>query len=212
MPEGLATADGKPVDIPAAANVEPDADWAAHMAQAARNADTVQAPAPPKKEPADPEAPYGRTADGKPKKGPGGRPPKKKAEQPRVAAPTAAQGVKKDFTEPLTGLVQLAWGVLATTSPADAGAVKVAGPGMVTAWNNLAQENAQIARGIEWLTSGSAYGAVVMATAPLVFQIMANHGRVDPARVAALGVHDPKALAEMTKADVQEMAAAAQAA
>jgi hypothetical protein len=186
----------------AAVDVKPVQEFAELQAAQARAADE-EAPAPPKK---DPQAPYGRTKDGTPKRGPGGRPAKaKKADAPRVTSPTAA-GVAKDFTEPLTGLVQLAWGVLATTNPADAGAVKLAGPGLVNAWNALAQENATVARGIEWLTSGSAYGAVVMATAPLVMQVMANHGKVAPARVAALGVQDPAALAEMTAADVQTMA------
>ena len=201
MAEGLLTAEGAPVAAPPV-----DTEFAALQAAQAAQADE-EAPAPPKK---DPEAPYGRTKDGKPKRGPGGRPARARAEQPRVASPTAA-GVKKDFTRPLTEVVQLAWGVLAGTSPTDAAAVKLAGPGLVSAWNNLAQENAGVARGIEWLTSGSAYGAVVMATAPLLMQIAANHGRLDPERVAALGVQDPAALAEMTAQDVKMMAEAAAA-
>lgn len=201
------TADGAPVAAPPV-----DQEFAAlQAAQAAAADEEPEHAAPPKK---DAEAPYGRRADGTPKKGPGGRPPVKKpakADQPRVAA---ASGVKKDFTVELTGLVQTAWGALAAFSPADAGAVKLAGPGLVASWNALAQENAGVARGIEWLTSGSVYGAVVMATAPLVMQIMANHGRIDAERVAALGVQDPEKLAEMTVQDIQAMAeqAAAQAA
>jgi hypothetical protein len=194
------TADGAPVDAP------PIDEFAELRVKMAQKADEEPAFSPPPKK--DPEAPFGRKVDGTPKKAPGGRPAK---EKPHVTAPKAAQ-LKKDFTEELTGLTQLAWGVLATTSPADAGAVKLAGPGMVAAWNGLAQENAQIAKGIEWLTSGSAYGAVVMATAPLIFQVMANHGRVDPERVAALGVRDPAALAEMTHNDVQAMTEAQMAA
>ena len=205
MAEGLSTADGKPVDVPP---VGAEEGFAEVMAGAARAADAEPAqeiPAPPKR---DPEAPYGRTKDGTPKKGPGGRPSKDK---PRVAAPKAAQS-KKDFTRELTGLVQLGWGILAPTSPADAAAVKLAGPGMVQAWNALAQENAQVAAGIQWLTSGSAYGAVVMATAPLILQVLANHGRISHERVAALGVHDPAQLAAVTAADVAEMQAQAAAA
>lgn len=203
MPEGLVTAEG------AAVGVEPVQEFAKLQAAQAQAADdAAEAAAPPKK---DPDAPYGRTKDGKPKRGPGGRPAKAKADQPRVAA-KAAGGTPKDFTQPLTEVVQLAWGVLATTSPADAAAVKTAGPGLVSAWNNLAQENATVARGIEWLTTGSAYGAVVMATAPLVLQVMANHGRLPADRVAALGVRDPAELAAETAADVQAMAAQAQAA
>lgn len=209
MGEGLQTEDGTPVDVPPVDNPKtPDQEWAAAMAAPEPGEPT--APAPPKK---DPEAPYGRKADGTPKKGPGGRPPKKataerKAEKPRV------QAARKDFREPLTDLTRLAWGVLAISAPADAGALQLHGPGMVEAWNALAQENAQVARGIEWLTTGSAYGAVVMATVPMVLQVLANHGRLDHQRLGALGVQHPGDLAELTAQDVAEMqqAAAAQAA
>lgn len=203
MAEGLATAEGAKVE-----DVKPVQDFAelqVAQAEAADEAAGAEVSPPPKK---DPDAPYGRRADGTPKKGPGGRPPKDK---PRVAGPKAAQ-VKKDFTQPLHELVQLAWGTLVPFSPADAGAVKLAGPALVSAWNTLAQENATVARGIEWLTSGSAYGAVVMATAPLVFQVLVNHGKLPHERVAALGVQDPGILAEMTARDVAAMAQAAQGA
>jgi hypothetical protein len=195
------TPDGKPVGT---APIDP-AFAELGVAQAEKAKEEPAFSPPPKK---DPEAPYGRTMDGRPKKGPGGRRPK---EKPRVTEPKAGV-VKKDYTEELTGITQLAWGILATTSPADAGAVRLHGQGMVAAFNGLAQENAQVARGIEWLTSGSAYGAVVMATAPLIFQIMANHGRVDPERLAGLGVKSPADLAEMTRADVQALSEAQMAA
>jgi hypothetical protein len=204
MAEGLQTADGQKVDVPP---VGDEQGFAETMTGAARVADGEQPemPAPPRK---DPEAPYGRTKDGKPKRGPGGRPSRDK---PRVEKPKAAQS-KRDFTEPLTGVVQLGWTVLAPTAPADAAALKLAGPGMVAAWNQLAQENATVARGIEWLTSGGSYGAVVVATVPFVLQLMANHGRLPAERVAALGVHDPAQLEAITAADVAQMAQQAAAA
>lgn len=200
MPEGLLTAEGSRVDVAAV-----DQEFA--KAMAAPEPTDSEFPSPPKKDSVDPEAPFGRTKDGKPKKAPGGRPPKNKAEQPRVTAPTksTAPGKTKDYTQELTGVVQLGWGVLASLSPADAGALKISGPGMVTAWNNLAMENATVARGIEWLTTGSAYGAVVMATAPLIMQVLANHGRIAPESVSALGVHKPQDLIDMTAADVHLM-------
>src|SRR3954466_15857059 len=91
MPEGLMTAEGAPVAAPPV-----EQEFAALQASQAAAADEeAEHAAPPKK---DPEAPYGRTADGKPKKGPGGRPPKRKAaDAPRVAS-AAAAGAKKDFT------------------------------------------------------------------------------------------------------------------
>lgn len=206
MAEGLQTETGEPIDVPPVGKPTPEQEWAAAMA--APEPDEPTALAPPKK---DPEAPYGRTKDGKPKKGPGGRPPKaktaSKAERPRTIT-------RKDFREPLTDLTRLGWGVLAVSSPADAAALQLHGPGMVEAWNALAQENATVARGIEWLTTGSAYGAVVMATVPMALQVLANHRRLDHERLSALGVQDPGVLAEMTAGDIAMMqqAAAAQAA
>jgi len=204
MAEGLQTEDGAPIDVPPVGAPTPDQQWAAAMA--APEPDEPTAPAPPKK---DPEAPYGRKADGTPKKGPGGRPPKAKqqvkAEKPRM------QSARRDFTGPLTEVTQLAWGVLAVSSPADAAALKFHGPGMVEAWNALAQENATVARGIEWLTTGSAYGAVVMATVPMILQVMSNHGRLPHERLGAIGVQDPGVLAEITAADVEMMQQAAAA-
>lgn len=207
MGEGLKSADGTVLDVPAAG--DDDAAKAFAAAMAAPEPGEPEMPAPPAK---DPDAPYGRKADGSPKKGPGGRPPK---EQPRVqAAPKgrhAATAKARDYRRDLTGIVQLGWGVLATTSPADAGALKVHGPGVVEAFNQLAQENSKVAQGIEWLTTGSTYGAVVMATAPLIMQVMANHNRLPYDRVAALGVAPPEQLAEMTMADVSAMTQAAAA-
>jgi hypothetical protein len=193
------------VDVPAAGDDAAAKAYAAAMA--APEPDEPEMPAPPAR---DPEAPYGRTKDGKPKRGPGGRPPK--AEQPRVQA-TKGRHAKaaRDYRRDLTGIVQLGWGALAMTSPADAGALKLHGPRLVEAVNDLAQENAKVAAGIEWLTTGSTYGAVVMVTVPLILQVMANHGRLPYERVAALGVRDPEELAEVTMMDVQAMAQAAAA-
>lgn len=206
MAEGLTTADGTPVtDVPPVADEQ--ADFAALQANLAAAADAEpaeekkKAPAPPKKDP----APYGYKADGTPKKA-AGRPRKDTANKPRVQSPKKAAGAKRDYTADLTGLVQTLWGATAAFAPADAGAIQVHGPGMVKAWNDLAQENSQVARGIEWLTTGSAYGAVVMTTAPLILQILANHQVLPGERLQQLGVQNPADLAELTKQTLQGMA------
>src|ERR1700729_1171807 len=74
MPEGLATAEGEAIDLDSV-----EQEFARAMAAPAGDADQ---PVPPDIGAVDPEAPYGRTVDGKPKKGPGGRPPR--AEKARV--------------------------------------------------------------------------------------------------------------------------------
>jgi hypothetical protein len=195
------TSDGKPVDSDP---VSDDQDFAQMMVGAAKAADSdsaKEAPAPPKK---DPEAPYGRKDDGTPKKA-AGRPRKDRASQPRVQAPKQAQA-KKDYTEDLTGLVQTLWMATAAFAPADAGAIQVHGSNVVKAWNDLAQENASVAKGIEFLTTGSMYGAVVATTAPLVMQLLVNHNVLPHERLAPLGVQQPEALAEVTRQTVAGMA------
>src|SRR5690348_14554155 len=102
MAEGLATAEGTVLQVPAAGDVEQE--WATAMAAPEPGEEPG---APPKKAPpADPEAPYGRTKDGTPKKGPGGRPARKdKTEAPRIQpAAAAAPGSAEDF-EPALGEV-----------------------------------------------------------------------------------------------------------
>ncbi|WP_433478139.1 hypothetical protein ACQPZP_14560 [Spirillospora sp. CA-142024] len=202
MAEGLTTGDGTPVtDVPPIGNEEADfAKLQAGLAAAADSKPTEKAPSPPKKDP----APYGYKADGTPKKA-AGRPKKDEATKPRVQSPKGAQA-KKDYTADLTGLVQTLWGATAAFAPADAGAIQVHGPGLVKAWNDLAAENAQVAKGIEWLTTGSAYGAVVMTTAPLVLQLLANHGVLPGERLAPLGVQEPAALAQLAHDTVRGMA------
>lgn len=93
--ETLATADGKPVDLD-----QTDAEFA--KAMTAPRSDDPEAPAPPKRDPADPEAPFGRNddgtvkapyglkADGSVRRSAGGRPPR------MIEAPKGAQGNDKD--------------------------------------------------------------------------------------------------------------------
>jgi predicted flap endonuclease-1-like 5' DNA nuclease len=202
MPEGLMTAAGESVDLD-------DSERVFAAAMAAPSPDSPEFASPPKK---DPDAPWGYKADGTAKKAPG-RPRKDTARVqagpvPAPAAPSKPKlpGKPKDYAEELTGLVQLSWGLLATFSPADAAAVKIHGPGMVKAWNQAAQENAMVAKGIDWLTSGGVWGAVVMATAPFALQVAANHGAKVPA-LGGMGMATPDQLAEMTRADLEEMAA-----
>lgn len=204
---GLATPDGTPVAV------EPlttdGADWAATQAAQARAADaTPEAPAPPKK---DPEAPYGRTADGTPKKGPGGRPAKAKAEQPRVMSPASAPGQPpKDYTQDLAELTEGAWFLMAqfpATQP-QAAVLKAHRPSLVSGWSLAAANNRMIAAGVEMLTGkGTWVAAVAMATAPFVMQSLAIWTRSDEDLVRA-GMPTRKELAESTVNDLAELARA----
>lgn len=135
---------------------------------------TPDVPPPP---PVDPEAPYGRRADGTPKKGPGGRPAKsapKDADKPRVtdqpSTAAAAGGPARDYTKDLCDLADLAHTLMLITPRTHAHAALWRGttPGMAAAWNNAAQANPQVRRGVEALAdSGAAWVAgIVIATMP----------------------------------------------
>lgn len=201
--ETLSLADGEELTLQ-------EAERKFNMAMAAPEPDEDYAAEPPKRrtprEPAEENAEHRKprvtSATGST---PGKRPgrPSKSTETPKA----------KDYTEELTGLLQLGYGALcATGNLADAGAVKTHGPSMVAAWNAAAQENPMVRRGVEWLTKGGVWGAVVVTTMPLVLQVMANHGQVETGKVAALGVKNPEALAAETMKDIEAMAAMAEAA
>src|SRR5258708_2059712 len=109
--ESLATADGQAIDL--------DAERAFAAAMAAPAADEAEAPAPPKREPVDPAAPFGGKVDGPPKRGRGGRPPKpREIEAPKPQdgkggkeQPGTAQTYAQGLAEFLGG-VQLALAVI----------------------------------------------------------------------------------------------------
>ncbi|MCW2903109.1 MAG: hypothetical protein JWO67_5374 [Streptosporangiaceae bacterium] len=91
MAEGLATADGERIDIDTV-----EQEFA--RAMAAPLGTDPEAPSPPDVGLVDPEAPYGYTVDGRPKKGPGGRPPRDKART--TNAPKALSGSQKPSDGP----------------------------------------------------------------------------------------------------------------
>lgn len=164
-----------------------------------------QAPPPEMPAPAkvDPEAPFGRTQDGKPKKGPGGRPPKH--DKPRVQTAAAGpSGEVRDYTAELTEITQGVYLLMAIAPPTQAQAALWKGhaPTLVHAWNIAARQNETVRGGVEWLTGSGATWimAVGMATAPLVLQSIALWR--DPKGEMALQ------LQAATVADLQAMASA----
>lgn len=144
----------------------PTGEAAFHAAMAAPEPGGPAAPSPPPPPPVDPDAPYGRRADGTPKKGPGGRPPKD-ADRPRVTdqAPAAAGGQARDYTEGLAQLAGIVHLGLLTQQRTHAHAALWRGtsPQMVAAWNAAAQQNAMVRTGVEYL-AGSSVGWVIGVT------------------------------------------------
>jgi hypothetical protein len=161
----------------------------------------VEIPAPPV---VDPGAPYGRTKDGQPKKGPGGR-PAKDADKPRVTTATAAglTGDVRDYTPDLVGLSKSLYVVMAMIPPTQAQAAlwRAAAPAMVPAWNQAAQQSEQVRAALEWLSGPGTWPvAVAAATVPFTLQSIALW-RGGPNSE----LH--KMLTEATHADLQRMAA-----
>lgn len=177
--ETLATADGKPIDLD-----QTDAEFA--KAMAAPRGDEPEAPAPPKREAPDPEAPYGRTKDGTPRGKPGRKPkqpPPRMTETPKTAPPPKGKAAPAaDYTQGLTEFSEALWMVLAATPVpwpewrvrvrAQAYVLKETSGGLVQGVNLMAQHNGMIRTGVEKLTTGNAGWVLpaVMAVAPFAVQ------------------------------------------
>jgi hypothetical protein len=166
--------DGSPVQV----HVQtPEQQQLEQQFEAAMAAPESEIPPPPRAEPLDPEAPYGRKADGTPKRGPGGRPPKaKRAEEPRVTStPPAAAGVGgpvRDYGPQLDNLAGGVWNLLAMLPPTQAQAAifKVHRPGLVYGLNLAAQQNEKVRAGVDWLTAESWLIALGMVMIPFTLQ------------------------------------------
>jgi len=214
MAEGLATADGERIDLD-----DVETEFAAAMAAPLDTG--PEAPAPPDVGPVDPEAPYGRTVDGKPKKGPGGRPPgrdKARVTDAKAITSGSAKGAKGDgkaktgpdygaaLSEFLGG-VQLALSVLPFPSDSvrvharyQAAVLEQTGDGLAAGLGTIAEHNGVVRWGVEKLTQGG--GAWVfpaaMAIAPFaVSTAMLWRAPVTEQMVAGAGKIESEAMARL---------------
>lgn len=139
----------------------------------------------------DEEAPYGRRADGTPKRKPGRR----AGSSPGTSRRKAAQRV--DYKTPLIGLAQIPAGILAMVGmrrpefAADAAAITVHAPPIAQALDDLAHEDPAAAAVLERVLAVGPYGALLAAVAPLVLQLLANHDAIPP---GTLGTIPPRQL------------------
>ena len=185
MGEQLATADGNPIDLDAS-----DQAFAAAMAAPASGGPAeAEAPAPPRRPPADPEAPYGRTKDGQPKRGPGGRPPKpREIEPPKDTGGKQGSGQKPagpGYTQQLAEFCEGLWMLgAAIPIPHDALRIRVRCQAAVIEQNTggiakgvgiMAEHNGTVRAGVEKITTGSAGWVLpaMFALAPFVVQTAA---------------------------------------
>lgn len=213
MGEGLQTADGTALDVPPADD-QVNRDFAAAMN--APEPGEPQVAAPPKRDPAaDPEAPHGRTKDGKPKKGPGGRPPKPtRAEAPRVQpAAAAAAAPTGDYTEGLAELGEGLWFLMAAGPPpmrAQAALFKVHRPNLVRGFNMAAQHQPMIRAGVEFLTAQSWITILGAALVPFIMgSIGLWSGKIPPELVEQLAAATARDLEEIEAKQAAEFFAAA---
>jgi hypothetical protein len=179
-------------------------------AMAAPPADAPEFPAPPAL--ADPEAPFGRTLDGRPKKAPGGRPPKPRTtDQKPVEAPKGGTQlpVKADYSAGLSEAVDGAWAmcamVPAETLNAQATLLKANKDNLVAGLNVAAQHNSYAEWAVKKIATGGVTWVIVALTAlapPFVQSMTMWQG--DEA-LAELGMPTRKELAEVSRADFQTM-------
>lgn len=104
--------------------------------------------------------------DGPPPRGP----------QARVIPDLPRKAGKKDYRAGIEGSVILIGDLIERiVNPVDGQIIKAHAKDIATGWNNLAAENASVAKVLDALTGGSAWGAALMPTMSMALAIAANH-------------------------------------
>ncbi|HWW95507.1 MAG TPA: hypothetical protein VN375_19210 [Vicinamibacteria bacterium] len=107
--------------------------------------------------------------------------------------PAASRKGARDYRKGIEGIGQLVAGGLMFVAPADAAAVGFHTPPIAEALNDLAQEDPRFAAMLDKLMKVGPYSALLAAVAPLMLQILCNHGKM-PAGI--LGTVPPEHLIE----------------
>lgn len=162
---------------------------------------------------ADPEAPYGRKADGTPKAKPG-RPSGTPDSQPRtrqrrrVTAPAPRRTTKTSSSKPqmpnyvpgIMGILQLVAAPLAVAGlknpaiAADAAALTLHAEPLAVAMQETAEQVPPFAQLLDKVLTVGPYGALLAAAMPLMVQVCANHGLIPPEAARAMGAQSPEEL------------------
>lgn len=169
----------------------------------------------------DPDAPWGRKADGTPKAKPG-RPSGTPDGHPRTrrrtriapapqrrAAPRAKSSSKAgpDYRPGIKGLLQLVAAPLMLAglkNPAcalDAAAVTLHADPLADALQETAEQQPQFAAVLDKVLSVGPYGALLAAVLPLAVQITANHQLLPPEVAGAMGALPPEELMAQISSD-----------
>jgi hypothetical protein len=134
--------------------------------------------------------------------------PPKRAATPRQTAVQARKETQSQTTtraQAVNSVFQItALGLTARGMYADAGAISIHGPKISGELAALAETNSGVASFVDYLTSAGPYTGLFLAVMPLVFQIAANHGRVDATKVSLPGIMEPAELEKKVRKDIEE--------
>jgi hypothetical protein len=131
---------------------------------------------------ADADAPYGRFANGKPRK----HPPKGGPQAPKSKRSYTAK-TKTDYRPGFLGLAQLAAFATGFFSPVDAVAIQDHAPRLADAVQVTADNDPKFAAAMDRILSAGPYAALLSATVPLIVQVMHNHDMVPGEIVKGMG-------------------------
>lgn len=151
-----------------------------------------------------PDAPWGRKADGTPRKRPGARPgqfvganagrtPRAPGPRKTAASSRARQTTGTDYRPGIIGLIQIPAAILGglgmkdETFALDGAALVMHSPGIAEALNDIAQDNLAVAAALDKILAVGPYGAIIGALLPLVAQIAANHKALPDQVLAGMG-------------------------
>lgn len=125
----------------------------------------------------------------------------------RPAPEKRASGKQKVREEAANGIGQLlAFGCMVSGSLADAGAISMHWPNVAHEAALVAETDAKMASALDKLLEVGPYGNLIIATLPLVAQLLVNHKIVKPEAMAGAGVVHPDALEAQVKANMARKA------
>lgn len=128
-------------------------------------------------------------------------PPKAPGRRPAPARPV---NPSDNRTEGLKGWAQIGQILcVAKGWKADAAAIGIHAPGIISETVALARDNESLAKGIDYLCAAGPYTALVAVCMPLLAQIAANHGKLDAATSGIPGIQPPELLVAKMEAEME---------